>query len=210
MRGRDVAKMAEALSRPRIDPRKFVELGVVIAVAVDGDGAHYDVVNADGSHETVALAPAYGGPGYGLYTPTELDEVAVIVVPDGSPNAGGRIVGKIWDPGAPPPAEAISNPEDVALVVKPGQSIRIIVSGGGTAIVEARDGGHVELGKPGTTLAPRNPALSTADGAAFMQALQSAIDAQSGNPPGAAALAALQTALTAINWPSGAAGVLVK
>jgi hypothetical protein len=211
--GPDVAKISEAVSRPRIDPRKFVELGVVIAVAVDADGAHYDVVAADGSHETVALATPYGGPGYGLYAPTELDEVAVIVVPDGSPNAGGRIVGKVWDPGSPPPAEARDHPEDVALVVKPGQTIRIVVSGGGNAVIEARDGGTVLLGDETASAA----AQDARDGADFMAALAAAI--ATAPTTGAQALAALQTQLQALpiasaragkKWPVGADRVRLK
>lgn len=209
MKHHDVAKIANGLSRPGIDPRKFVEIGVVTAVDVTDKGVHVDFISSEGVPETAAVSPPYGGPGYGLHLPIDLDRIAVLAIPDGKFNAGARVVGTVWDEGDTPPQEAIDNRDDVVLVVKPGQSLRIIVTGGGDAIIEARDGGTVQLGHPGG-IAGRSPALSTDDGAAFMTALQAAITAQSGNPPGAAALSALQAALQNIRWPSGAAGVLIK
>ncbi len=161
---RDVAKIAKALERPGIDPRKFVELAVVTAVAVDANGVHADVLTAEGLPETVALAPPYGGPGYGFYGPIDPDDAVLIAMPDGKFNAGGRIIGRIWDPGSPPPAEVAAHPEDVAIVIKPGQTIRIVVSGGGNAVIEARDGGHVLLGGEDAN----DPIMRKSDVAAFI------------------------------------------
>lgn len=161
---RDVAKIAKALERPGIDPRKFVELAVVTTVAVDANGVHADVLTAEGLPETVALAPPYGGPGYGFYGPLDPDDAILIAMPDGKFNAGGRIIGRIWDPGSPPPAEVAAHPEDVAIVVKPGQTIRVVVSGGGNAVIEARDGGHVLLGAEDAS----DPVMRKSDVAAFI------------------------------------------
>lgn len=160
----DVAKIAAALERPGIDPRKFVELAIVTAVAVDASGVHCDVITADGMHETVALAPPYGGPGYGFYGPIQLDDAVLIAVPDGKFNAGGRLIARIWDPGAPPPAEVTAHPEDVAIVVRPGQTIRIVVSGGGNVVLDARDGGEVKAGGDDAT----DPVMRKSDVAAFI------------------------------------------
>lgn len=200
----DIAKIAEAISRPGIDPRKHVELGVVVASSVSADGAIYDVVTADGSHETVALSPVYGGPGYGLYAPVELDDTVLIAVPYGAPNAGGRIVGRLWDPGAAPPQDAIDNQDDLVIVVKPGRKIRIVVSGGGDAVIEARDGGHVLLGGEDASDAVQ----IRADGTTFLNALTAAI----GTSPttGVQALTALRTQLQNVGWPVGADRVRAK
>ena len=209
---RDVAKIAKAIERPGIDPRKFVELAIVTTVAVDANGVHADVLTAEGLPETVALAPPYGGPGYGFYGPLDPDDAVLIAMPDGKFNAGGRIIGRIWDPGSPPPAEVADHPEDVALVVKPGQTIRIVVSGGGNAVIEARDGGHVLLGGEDASAA----AQSTDDGADFLAALQAAI--VTAPTTGAQALTALLTALQSLPisssragkaWPVGATRVRV-
>lgn len=142
----DVAKIANAISRPRIDPRKFVDLGVVTAVDVTAAGVHVDVTTLDGVQETAAVAPPYGGPGYGLHLPIDLDRVAVLVVPDGVFNAGARVVGTAWDEGDPPPADVLAHKEDVVLVVKPGQSLRLIVSAGANIVLEARGGGKIKHG----------------------------------------------------------------
>lgn len=142
----DVAKIAAALERPGIDPRKFVELAIVTTVAVADDGVHCDVTTVEGLHETAALTTPYGGPGYGFYAPIQLDDFVLLAVPDGKFNAGARVIGRIWDPGSPPPAEVADHPEDVALVVRPGQTIRIVVSGGGNVVLTARDGGKILAG----------------------------------------------------------------
>jgi hypothetical protein len=143
---RDIAKIAAALERPGIDPRKFVDMAIVTAVAVGSDGVHADIETVNNLPETVALAPPYSGSGFGLYLPVDVDDAVVIGMPDGQFNLGGRIIGRTWDTGTPPPSEAVDHPEDVALVVKPGQTIRIIVSGGGNIVIEARDGGQIRLG----------------------------------------------------------------
>ena len=142
----DLAKISKAAERPGIDPRKFVELAIVTSVAVDSNGVHADVLTSDGLPETAALVTPYGGPGYGFYGPIDLDDAVLLAVPDGKYNAGARVVGRVWDAGSPPPAEVSAHPDDVALVVKPGQTIRVVVSGGGNAVIEARDGGKLLLG----------------------------------------------------------------
>jgi hypothetical protein len=142
----DVAKLANAISRPRIDPRKFVDLGIVTAVDVTEKGIHVDVITVDGVPETAAVSPPYGGPGYGLHLPVDLDQTVLLAVPDGVFNAGARVVGAVWDEGDPPPDDVIDNPDDVVLVVKPGQNVRIIVQGGGDIVLEARGGGKIRHG----------------------------------------------------------------
>lgn len=159
----DVAKIAKALERPGIDPRKFVDLAIVTTVAVDASGVHADVITSEGLPETVALAPPYGGPGYGFYGPLDPDDAILIAMPDGKFDAGGRIIGRIWDPGSPPPAEVAAHPEDVAIVIKPGQQIRIVVSGGGDVVITARDGGKIIHGDDDTADDPGNAIIRKRD-----------------------------------------------
>lgn len=141
---RDVAKIAEGLSRPGIDPRDFAKIAIVDAVSVGDDGVYLDVRQIpDGNPETVAVSPPYGGRGYGLHLPVDIDEEVVVTFPGGAPDAGGRAVGRTWDKGYRPPQEAIDHPDDVVLVVKPGQRLHVVVSGGGDAVIETRDGGRI-------------------------------------------------------------------
>ena len=210
---RDVAKISKAIERPGIDPRKFVDLAIVTTVAVDSNGVHADVLTSEGQPETAALVTPYGGPGYGFYGPIDLDDAVLLAVPDGKYNAGARVVGRVWDAGSPPPAEVGAHPDDVALVVKPGQTIRVVVSGGGNAVIEARDGGKLLLGAESAS----DPALGTIDGSDFMAALAAAI--ATAPTTGAQALVALQTALQGLPpaagshaghpWPVGAQRVRI-
>lgn len=212
----DVAKASEAVSRPGIDPRMFVDLAIVTHVLVDADGCHYDLTTIGGINETAALSPPYGGNGYGLYLPIFVDEFVTLAVPDGKFNAGARVVGATWDPGTPPPQEAIDNPDDVALVVRPGQTIRIIVSGGGNAVIEARDDGKVKIGSEDAD----SPALNAIDGADFIRALQAAIATPPVTGSGTEALVNLLTQLQGLPvtagshagsaWPVGATKVDIK
>lgn len=196
----DVAKIGGALERPGIDPRKFVDLAIVTAYHVGSDGVHADVIASDGMEETVALAPPYGGAGFGLYAPLQLDDALLIAIPDGKYNAGARVVGRIWDPGSPPPDEAIAHPQDLVVVVRPGQSMRIVVKGGGNVEIEAQDGGHVRLGGASAT----KPVQTTADGVTFLAAVDAAVAATSGtSPQGAAFGTALKSALQTAGWPVG-------
>ena len=210
----DVAKIAEGIGRPGIDPRKFVELAVVTAVRVDDLGVHCDVETISGIPETVEYSPPYGGGGYGFHSPIAEGDWVVLAVPDGKFNAGARIIGRTWDPGYPPPSEVVDNPDDVCLVVRPGQTIRIIVSGGGNAVIEARDDGKVALGNEDAS----DPALTGADGRDFLAALAQAI--ATAPTTGVQALTALLSALQSLPpttlthsgklWPVGAERVLVK
>lgn len=204
----DVAKIAEAISRPRIDPRKFAEIAVVTAVAVDGEGVHVDVTTAEGLPETAALASPYAGPGYGMHFPIDLDEAVILVVPDGVYNAGARVVGRVWDAGDPPPGDVLDNPEDVVLVVKPGQSLRVVMTRGGDAIIEPRDDGAVRLGGGA---APERPVQTTDDGAVLLAALDSAIETlTTALDPSVSALTAFKAALVAAGWPRGATTVTAR
>jgi hypothetical protein len=207
----DVAKASQAISRPGIDPRKFVDVGIVSAVAVDETGVHADVTTLEGMEETVELSPPYAGAGYGLHLPIDLDHASLIAVPDGKWNAGGRVVGATWDRGSPPPREVIDNPDDVVLVVKPGQSLRVFVTGGGDVAISSDGGtitldGQVAAGAGGIA----SPPMKKTDGDALMSALGVAIAALSAAPVSQAALTALQTALQAIGWPTAATSVTVR
>lgn len=70
-------------------------------------------------------------------------------------------------------------------------------------VLHAAGGITIKLGSSGAN----KPLLTTDDGTTFMNALGAAITAQSTNPPGAAALSALKTALQTLNWPVGSSRV---
>lgn len=169
----DVARASAALQRPGIDPRTWTTLAVVTAVNTTAQGIYCDVTTILGLEETAAYAPQYAGSGYGFYTPIEEGDLVLIAVPEGDWGAGARIIAEVWDQGQPPPAEVVDHPLDVALVVKPGQTVRMIVSGGGDVVIEARDGGKVKLGNESASRGVARIADTvalTAEGAIALQA----------------------------------------
>lgn len=135
----DVARISEAVSRPGIDPRVFTTLAVVNKVRATTEGVYCDVTTIMGVEETAALAPDYGGDGYGFYAPIEVGHMVLVAIPEGEYAAGPRVIAHIWDEGDPPPDVVVDHPEDVALVVKPGKTVRIMVSGGGTVLLGSDD-----------------------------------------------------------------------
>lgn len=139
----DVARASEALSRPGIDPRTWTTLAVVEAISVTAKGVYCDVTTIMGVQETAALAPDYAGDGFGFYCPIELGDMVLIAIPEGEFATGARIVARVWDEGDPPPEVVTKHPEDVALVIKPGKTVRIVVSGGGNVLLGGAD---AELG----------------------------------------------------------------
>lgn len=145
----DTNRMAEALSRPGIDPRTWKSLAIVTVVHVDpGHGHFVDVTLLPlGQPGTARVGSQYAGNGFGSYFPIAVDDEVVVGLPDGDPMAGMVVLARLWCAADPPPAEAAANPGDVLLVkAAPGATTRVIVSGGGDVVVEARDGGKVLLG----------------------------------------------------------------
>jgi hypothetical protein len=142
----DVARIAEAISRPGIDPRSHVTLAVVDAVKVTAVGVYCDVTTIHGLEETASYAPVYGGASFGFHAPIEEGSFVVIAIPEGEHATGARIIAHVWDQGQPPPQVVVDHPTDVALVVKRGQTMRIVCSGGGNIVIQAEDDGTVLLG----------------------------------------------------------------
>lgn len=178
----DLARMAEALQRPGIDPRTWTTLAVVTSVNVTETGVYCGILTIAGIEETAALAPEYAGDGFGLYAPIEVEEMVLVAFPEGTPNTGARIIARVWDGGERPPQDVLDHPEDFVIVVKPGASLRLVAQGDGDVIVEAKGGGRVKLGgedaSRGVARKDDTVGMTTASAAAFSAALQVALDAR--------------------------------
>lgn len=144
----DANRMGAALGFPGIDPRNWIVLAVVEAIRVDANGAKADVVLLhDERTETVAIGGAVGS-GHGLYVPVQVGQLVIVVLPLGSTDAGGVIVGAAWDRGQAPPATVLDNPDDTALVGADGRAVRVLAQGGAAVLA----GDNVDLGDEGATL----------------------------------------------------------
>lgn len=156
----DSARLAQLVSSPGIDPRVWASNCIVESVHIDADhGVFADVhimstatVDDDGNvvaqKETVRVAAAYAGNGFGLYMRPSVDDEVIVIWPDGAPDNGGILIGRVWSASDQPPSKAGDDPEDVLLMVESGKNIRIVVQGGGKIVLE----GEVQLGSEDAAL----------------------------------------------------------
>lgn len=142
----DIARWSLALERPGIDPRTWTTLAVVTAVNVSAHGVNCAITTIAGVDETAALSPEYAGPGFGLYAPIAVGDGVVVAFPEGVMNTGGRIVGRVWDEGDPPPAEVTAHSQDFILVVQENRSLRLVAHGTGDVRIGVDSAGKVRLG----------------------------------------------------------------
>ncbi len=150
----DTNLLGRALARPGMDTRAWVAYAIVKKIVIDdAEGVFVDVlVMPDKQYATARLGVEYAGNGWGLYAPLEVDDEVLVEVPNGDFNNGLVITRRLFSRADPPPSEVGENPTDFLLFVKPGKTLRMIVSGGGDAVIEARGDGVVRLGSESATL----------------------------------------------------------
>ena len=148
----DVNRLAAAVSRPGIDPRQWCTVGVVKAFHYDEEhGPYVDVsiladatTDSDGEMvehvETARVGSFYAGPGYGFYAPLDVEDEVFVGYPDGNPNNGLVVIGKLWSNADLPPATAKDNQGDVCLHIKKDVTLRIQTFGSGNVVVGAENG----------------------------------------------------------------------
>ena len=160
----DAQRLAALASRPGIDPRMWISLCVVDKVVTEAagqgqggsGGVFVDVFvmttattdddgNVVAQKETVRLAPAYAGNGFGLYFPPRQGDEVLVAWADGDPDHGGLLIGRAWSASDPPPQLAVNNPDDALLIVEKDCNLRIVTQGQGNAVI-AVDKGKVLLG----------------------------------------------------------------
>lgn len=129
----DINRFSKALARPGIDTRLWASYAIVTAIKVESNGVFCDVVLMPSERlETARLPGPYSGTGFGAHFPVQVDDEVLIVFPQGRPDEGGVIVSRMWSASDNVPPQAVSEPNDVVVHVKPGQKITIIVEDGGT------------------------------------------------------------------------------
>ncbi len=167
----DTSRLAEAVARPGIDPRVWVSYAIltgdpVIETAQGQQDVFVDVLLLPQNQpDTARVGAIYAGNGFGLYAPLKKDDEVLVCAPSGDPDEGLVVMQRLWSPSDVPPAEAAAYPNDVLLVVEPGQNVRIAVSGGGKVAlgsVDATKGvarldDEVNIGDKTVTLIPVVP-----------------------------------------------------
>jgi hypothetical protein len=125
-----------------MDTRCWVCVAIVKAFKLDPDeGAFADVMLMPSmEEETVRVGSFYAGPGFGFYAPLEKDDEVVVSFPNGNPDAGGVIVGRLWSRSDQPAATAKDHDADVCLHVKEGTNLRVQTFGAGNLVLGSEDG----------------------------------------------------------------------
>lgn len=156
----DVGRLANALSRPGIDPRTWVTLATVTAFHLDAnDGPYVDVsiltdmmIDNDGNPvphiETARVGSFYAGNGFGFYAPLAVDDEVVVGYPNGDPDHGLVVMARVWSNPDPPPTLANDHPADLCLQVQKDVTLRIQVFGAGNVVLGSENG-KVLLGEEG-------------------------------------------------------------
>ncbi len=135
----DVGRMSMGLQRPGMDTRVWSSLAYASSdsEAFD-DGVFVDVVLLPTGEKLTARVPAeYAGASFGLYAKIYTDDELLIEIPRGDPAEGAVVGRRLWNKRHAPPAEAVAEPEDVLLVVKPEKTLRLITSGAGKIYVKS-------------------------------------------------------------------------
>lgn len=155
-KGLDVTRLANAVSRPGIDPRIWVSYAVLQTEPFVDERPGKQGVFADvrllpsGVMDTARVGAIYAGNGFGLYAPLHKDDEVLVCAPSGDPDEGLVIVQRLWSTSDPQPAQVAQTPEDVMLVVEPDKNLRLTVQGSGNVYMTV-DAGKIYLGSPENT-----------------------------------------------------------
>lgn len=151
----DTQRLSVAVSRPGIDPRRWLEMGEVLDVGYDPEhGVFADVkLYSDQQTFTAFVASAYAGRDHGMLYKPKVGDVVVCAILNGDESAGLAILARLWNASAPPPPEfgddTTAEPTDVTdnptLVVEPGRTLRIVSRDGASIRIEASGSGNVEV-----------------------------------------------------------------
>ena len=148
--------LASVMSRPGIDPRRWIVEARVQEVFYDsrnGYFAHLELLPF-GEEIVGVFASQYAGARFGEWFPAEPDDVVVVAVTEGDPSARCYIIARCWNASDKPPtdgsdADSETATTDVLLRVKPGASYRVRVSGAGGVSVIAEGDGDVVIAADG-------------------------------------------------------------
>lgn len=148
--------------------RHSVQTGTVTDIHSDVDGIFLDVdMGPDEVPIVCEWISLYGGADFGLYLPVSVGDFVTVFIADGDTCGRNFAIGLFNDEAVTIPQDVLDNPDDVWLVMKPGQNVRIMVSDGGQIILGGKTAramlgdavmnafnAHTHKGPSGETAAP--------------------------------------------------------
>lgn len=146
----DIGKLSSAVSRPGIDPRCWVTLAQVTDVGYDAnEGFFVDVeFMPSGEQQCCLLGSHYAGENYGQAALPQVDDVVVVVIPNGDQGAGPVVIARLWNAADKPPSDGSSGTDpttDYLLRIRESTSFKLYASGTGGVLIDTAGDGDIRL-----------------------------------------------------------------
>lgn len=107
-----------------------VQTGTVVEIHADVDGIFLDVdFGPDEEPISCEWINLYAGKDFGLYLPVSIGDYVTVFIPDGDTCGRPFSFGVMNDEEVTIPQDVLDNPDDVWLIMKEGQNVRIRTSG---------------------------------------------------------------------------------
>lgn len=107
-----------------------VQLGTVKDITADVDGIFLDVdFGPDEEPISCEWINLYAGKDFGLYLPVSIGDFVTVFIPDGDTCGRPFSFGVMNDEAVTIPQDVLDSPDDVWLIMKEGQNVRIRTSG---------------------------------------------------------------------------------
>lgn len=155
----DPSRLASLVSRPGIDPRVHLTLGVVDRVLVDPEhGVFADITYLlHEDNDTATVGTAYAGDRFGQHVPLQVEDTVLIAIPEGDTDAGPVIISRMWSAADKPFTEQqgtaltgeeaglYEQAEKVILRCKPSTPYEIYVSEGANITIKVEGSGNANV-----------------------------------------------------------------
>ena len=155
----DPGRLASLVSRPGIDPRVHLTLGVVDRVIVDPEhGVFADITYLlHEDNDTATIGTAYAGDRFGQHVPLQVDDTVLLAIPEGDTDAGPVIISRMWSAADKPFTEQqgtaltgeeaglYEQAEKVILRCKPSTPYEIYVSEGANITIKVEGSGNANV-----------------------------------------------------------------
>jgi phage baseplate assembly protein gpV len=148
----NVAQMAQALSYPGIDPRRWCDQGLAVSDPVtEASGTYIEVRLNSGGVQTCRVVQMWGGVGCGAHVPIEKDDQVALLIPGGNVRAGVLALGALSNGVDVVDEDTVANPQDYRFTFKAGRKV-VLKSIGNVATLTFDDGSIVLVNSDGATV----------------------------------------------------------
>jgi phage baseplate assembly protein gpV len=148
----NVAQMAQALSYPGIDPRRWCDQGLAVSDPVtEASGTYIDVRMNSGGVQTCRVVQMWSGIGCGSHVPIEKDDQVALLIPGGNVRSGVLVLGVLSNTVDVVDEDTVADSQDYRFTFKAGRKV-VLKSLGNVATLTFDDGSIVLVNSDGATV----------------------------------------------------------